>query len=160
MLDSVWDQVLEEEKTIEPTGVTFEQVGFVRSALRDAVPEYAGAEAAKAAAFKASLKALYDDDADDHERLYGPSRAASETRPAPVAAESRRPRCSPGRLAIAANAGLEHGIQVASRTRTHRPMSGSGAFPVRSSFRTVWWFSFRIEATSATVRKSSGSGMP
>ena len=40
-----------------------------------------------------------------------------------------------------------------------RFVAGTGSFPWSIQFRTVCWFSFKIEATSATVMKSSGGGL-
>lgn len=62
MLDSVWSEVLQDEKTGELPDVRFADVGFVRSALICAVPEYAAAREAREAAFEASLLPVEDED--------------------------------------------------------------------------------------------------
>jgi hypothetical protein len=51
------------------------------------------------------------------------------------------------------------GRKSARRMRTRRPTCRAGSFPASIQFLTVCWFGFRIVAISATVMKSSDSGM-
>ena len=69
------------------------------------------------------------------------------------------PAVRPGGPALASGARLEQALKSARRTRPRIPTCSAGGDPWSIQLRTVCWFSFRIEATSATVMKSSACGM-